>query len=259
MESDLTEEEVRIREREFVHHCMQAKFIDDQLSAAGHEMCAKAYESIQDLKLHGNVFVSPFRRTIQSACNLLKNHPNKAELTLVLKPGAAEHLGFKNVFLLHADALKRYCARMTEQYGLTIDTTFVDQYQDPKLWFLELITDEAVKSQLQQIARSHQRPAAGEDDYDLAVYEAMKEHFLNVMQNDREPENLEEFLSRVTAFKREVQEYGRQRVAADETILILTHSRLINVFLDTLTRDEETGKYRWGTHTEVAQTFRTVL
>ena len=93
----------------------------------------------------------------------------------------------------------------------------------------------------------------------MAVYEAMKEHFLNVMQNDREPENIEEFLSRVTAFKREVQDYGRQRVAADETILILTHSRLINVFLDTLTRDEETGKYIWGTHTEVAQTFRTVL
>ena len=127
---------------------MQAKFIDDVLTDEGKEMAANTLPSIQDLTLHGKVFVSPFRRTIQTACHLLKNHPSKASLTLVLQPSAAEHFGFKNVILLHAEALKRFCAEMTEQFGLAFDTTFLDSYQDQRLWFLELITEPEVRSQL---------------------------------------------------------------------------------------------------------------
>ena len=116
--------------------------------------------------------------------------------------------------MLHAEALRRYCAQMTEQYGLAIDTAFVDQYQDPKLWFLELISETSVRTQLQDIARSAQQQAAavgaeGLPDYDLGMFDALKHHFLNVMQGDREPETLEEFIVRGFAFKREVQEYGR--------------------------------------------------
>ena len=107
---------------------MQAKFIDDVLTEEGTEMCANALPSIQDLTLHGKVFVSPFRRTIQSACHLLKNHPNKSNLTLILSPGATEHFGFKNVLMQHAEALKRFCANMSEQFGLAFDTTFLDTH-----------------------------------------------------------------------------------------------------------------------------------
>ena len=133
---------------------MQAKFIDDVLTEGGNEMCANALLSIQDLTLHGKVFVSPFRRTILSACHLLKGHPNKSSLTLVLSPGATEHFGYKNVLMQHADALKRFCAEMGQQFGLAFDTTFLDAHQDQRLWFLELITDNEVRSQLQQIARA---------------------------------------------------------------------------------------------------------
>ena len=92
---------------------MQAQFIDDVLSQAGEGMCSNAYQNIEDLTLHSKVFVSPFRRTIQSACHLLKNHPNKSSLTLIVSPGATEHLGFKNMTLQHAEALKAFCANMS--------------------------------------------------------------------------------------------------------------------------------------------------
>ena len=107
---------------------MQAKFIDDYLTESGKEMCQNALSSIEDLTLHRKVFVSPFRRTIESACNLLKTHPDKASFILVLTPGPLEHLGYKNVLMLHAEALKKFCGEMSAQHGLSFDTTFLEQY-----------------------------------------------------------------------------------------------------------------------------------
>lgn len=108
-------------------------------------MCTDSLQSILDLKLHAKVFVSPFRRTIQSACHLLKNHPAKQSLTLVLDVGPAEHISSKNVTLLHADALKRLCNELSNEHGIAIDTTFLDSFSDPRWWFLELIPDLEVR------------------------------------------------------------------------------------------------------------------
>ena len=91
-------------------------------------MCVNNMTSIQDLTLHRKVFVSPFRRTILSACHLLKNHPEKASMTLILTPGPLEHLGYKNVLMLHAEALKRFCGEMNAQHGLVFNTAFLDSY-----------------------------------------------------------------------------------------------------------------------------------
>ena len=116
-------------------------------------MCTDSLQSILDLKLHAKIFVSPFRRTIQSACHLLKNHPAKQFLTLVLDVGLAEHLSYKNVTMLHADALKRLCNDLSNEHSITIDTSFLDSFNDPRWWFLELIPDQEVRDQLQEIAR----------------------------------------------------------------------------------------------------------
>ena len=62
-------------------------------------------------------------------------------MTLVLVPGAAEHLGYKNVLMLHAEGLRRFCAEMTAEYGLNFDTTFLESYSDQRWWFLEIISD----------------------------------------------------------------------------------------------------------------------
>ena len=97
-----------------------------------------------------------------------------------------------------------------------------------------------------------------EVDYDLDVYEAHKDHFMCVMSPEhREVETLEEFIARGIAFRNKIVEYGRASVPAEETILVVTHSRMINVLLDTLTKDEASDKYTWGTHTEVGQVFKT--
>ena len=62
----------------------------------------------------------------------------------------------------------------------------------------------------------------------------MKDHFVNVMQGVREVETLPEFIERGMTFKRELQSLATQ-VPSDETVLVVTHSRMINVLLETLT------------------------
>ena len=108
-------------------------------------MCTDSLPSILDLDLHAKVFVSPFRRTIQSACYLLKNHPAKQSLVLVLDIGPAEHFSYKNVTMLNSDALQKLCNELSNEHGLSIDTSFPDSFDDPRWWFLELIPDQEVR------------------------------------------------------------------------------------------------------------------
>lgn len=109
------------------------------------------------------------------------------------------------------------------------------------------------------IARANPEPNSPvggyQPDYNLAVYEAMKVHFLTTMTDkEQEVETLEEFTLRGMSFKRRLQEYSTQ-VAEDETVLILSHSRMINVLFETLTKDADSGRYTWGTKTEVGEVY----
>ena len=73
---------------------------------------------------------------------------------------------------------------MTQEHGLAIDASFLDQYQDPKLWFLELITDTETRSQLQAMARAAaSTEQSSSSEFDLGVHEAFQNHFINVMQH----------------------------------------------------------------------------
>ena len=76
---------------------------------------------------------------------------------------------------------------MTQEHGLAIDASFLDQFQDPKLWFLELITDTETRSQLQAMARAAastaEQSSSSSSEFDLGVHEAFQNHFINVMQH----------------------------------------------------------------------------
>ena len=88
----------------------------------------------------------------------------------------------------------------------------------------------------------------------MKVFEAYKQHFLNVMKG-AEVETLAEFDQRGLLFKQEMLEYARENVSEDESLLIVTHSRMINVINETMKWDEELKRYTWGTHCNVADIF----
>lgn len=163
-------------------------------------MCADNLPKLSQLKLHRKVFVSPFRRTIQSACHLLKDHPDKENMTLYLTVGPLEHLGFKNTLLLHGVALKKFCNEMSERFGVSIDCSFLGDYTDQKWWFLEMIPNAETRAEIKEICLRAECADSDSQDYDLSVYEALKTHFMTVMQGHREPEPLEDFIARGMTF-----------------------------------------------------------
>ena len=63
----LTPEQRMQKTIDFNTHSMQAKFIDDYVTESGKEVFIESAEQLQAVKIHDIVFVSPFRRTIQSA------------------------------------------------------------------------------------------------------------------------------------------------------------------------------------------------
>ena len=72
-------------------------------------------------------------------------------MTLVLTPGPLEHMGYKNVLMLHAEALRTFCGQMSAEHDLTFDTTFLDAYATPRWWFLEHVPNMEVRSKLKVI------------------------------------------------------------------------------------------------------------
>ena len=52
----------------------------------------RAVDQIIEAKIHPKIFVSPFRRTIQTACIMLENHPDKDKLTLIVEPTFKEKM-----------------------------------------------------------------------------------------------------------------------------------------------------------------------
>ena len=86
----------------------------------------------------------------------------------------------------------------------------------------------------------------------------IKNYLLNDLAGVREPETIEECIARGEKFRAKIKEYGMQNVNEDETILIVSHSRMINFFFGTCIKNDE-GRWDWGTHTETGKTYRTEI
>ena len=170
----LTDEERAQHEKEFQHHAMAAEYIDAKLSEKGCTQCAARFSEIAGAKLHGRVFVSPFRRTLQTACELLKDHPEKERLTLIVDAGAMEHLGCKNAMLLHPAALSKFCSELTRQYGLKIDcSSFLQDFEDKEWWFFEMVPDLELRAEIFKIVHASKTTYDADSekpDYDMQVF-----------------------------------------------------------------------------------------
>ena len=89
----------------------------------------------------------------------------------------------------------------------------------------------------------------------------MKRYFMGELQGHIAVETMDQFIARGVAFQKSlkslVSQAAQQSSNADETVLVVTHSRMINVLLNALTKDKDTGRYQYGVHTGLAQVFFT--
>lgn len=128
----------------------------------------------------------------------------------MLDPAAMEHLGCKNALLLHADAMRKFCAKLAAEYGLTIDCSFLENVSDPDLWFLDLVPEEQLRNTLKALANGAKTKYAEgtvRPDYDIAVFEALRDYFLAEVPSGH-IESLEDFLKRAKAFKASMRKYA---------------------------------------------------
>ena len=84
---------------------LEPHFVDPVLSPYGVELCEQLKVDLD--KIHHVVYVSPFRRTLLTACHILKTHKNKEKLILVLEPLAREQMIHANTMMLKGQALRK--------------------------------------------------------------------------------------------------------------------------------------------------------
>jgi len=112
---------------------------DDTLSIKGRITAAKqsSDDKIVGKKLFKTVFVSPTRRCIRTACIMLSNHPQKADLRIELAPLLREFMTVMNTPLSSGDDLRAFCTEVSKEYNITINADFLDAYTDQRTWCYE--------------------------------------------------------------------------------------------------------------------------
>ena len=162
---------------------MVAKFVDSVLTADGIEGSEKALPSLDGLNLSKTILVSPLRRTIETACHLLKGHPRKSEFTLKIEPTARELMTAGNVMLCTASYLRKFCANLASEFGLKIDTTSLDKYENQDYWYLEDFLNKEETTTLQKVMDISEKV---EDDqpFSEAAFARLTEHFRQYIPDD---------------------------------------------------------------------------
>ena len=88
-----------------------------------------------------------------TACYMFDTYPNKDKLSLVVLPLAKEFLNnFNDIPIDFNPELKVYLDSLTKQFEISFDLSFFDSYENPSLWYIEILTDEELKKSIKQLA-----------------------------------------------------------------------------------------------------------
>ena len=88
------------------------------------------------------VMVSPIRRAIETAINLLQTHPNlnNGGIKLILNPYLREQI--MNESTLIFQQLKDMCHKLEQDVpGFTFDFTLMEGFQYPNFWSIYMLED----------------------------------------------------------------------------------------------------------------------
>ena len=94
--------------------------------------------------------MSPFKRNIQTAIHLFKNHPNRKNINFVILPIVREVICAKDdinsdVYLI----MQQYSEKNTyHKYGIKFDFSNIMQYESPQLWSVYVMGHEAHRKEI---------------------------------------------------------------------------------------------------------------
>lgn len=107
------------------------------MTSFGDEQCSKAEPIAHELKVH-TVFVSPLRRALQTMHEIFKNHPDFDDINFVLMPKLREHMHTSNDIPINIEEVVDQFSNVFPKF----DTSELENYKDPKHWFVEDLNKE---------------------------------------------------------------------------------------------------------------------
>ena len=152
-----------IDEAEMIALFTSEEMRDCKLTAFGFKQCDKAEEAAWKIKVH-TVFVSPFRRALQTAYEIFKTHPQINEIKFVLMPKMREGLNTSNDIPVDIEEIVAEYSSLFQNF----DTSELDKYSDPKHYFIEDL-DEDIRDEFKSKLKPKDNDCCGSNAFDIIV------------------------------------------------------------------------------------------
>jgi len=151
---------------------LKPELIDSLLTQEGLKQCAEKVSELSAHDFDDTVYVSPLRRTIQTACLLVKDHPNRANLKIKLDPLIKENMSYQNTFLAQKTPLIQFCEQMCSENGVSIDTSSLESYGE--FWFWESHPNKEIAKKLLSFVDQEALTTPNTEEYTMSVFEKVK-------------------------------------------------------------------------------------
>lgn len=184
---------------------------DPRLSETGHQQWRDARPLVNNLKIH-TVFVSPLRRTLETAYLCYSAHPDFERIRFVILPIIRESLNTSSDIPSDVDQVIEEFKELIPQ----LDDSLLDQYEDRKHYFIEdLQTD--VKDVIKAELGDDDEDPLGSNAYELFIRES-KQVFPGRLESKWN------VYDRSVKAKKFIKNYiGNYQIPKDQKIVILAH------------------------------------
>ena len=197
---------------------------DPKLSKTGHYQWKEVRPLVNTLKIH-TIFVSPMRRTLETAYHTYKTHPDFERIRFVLLPTVRESLNTSSDFPSDVDEL------ITEFREVlpNLDTSLMEDYDDRKHYFIEDLQPD-IRDKIKAELEEDEDDPLGSNAFQLfireskAIFPARLESKWNVYDRSVRSKNF-------------IRNYIRiNQVPKDQKVVVLSH--WIYFYM-------HTGKWEW--------------
>ena len=203
-------------EEDFKRARTNIEYIDPLLTELGLQQCEAASEITNKLKVE-IVLISPMARTMQTAYNVFKNHPNLNNIEFIVVPNLKELLG-------SAPSIPKDIVTTINQYKdklPNINSSLLQDYNDLHHYYLEDIDDDFAKKILLEVSKCPEDPF-GSNSVELTI-EHIKSSFPG------RPESCRSVLKRIGKVQKLIYNLLQSKFGGDSSKIISEDSKIIVV------------------------------
>lgn len=184
---------------------------DPRLSETGHHQWREARALVNPLKIH-TVFVSPMRRTLETAYLVYHTHPDFENIRFIVLPAIRESLNTSSDIPSDIDQIIEEFRELIPQ----LDDSLLEEYKDRKHYFIEDLQSD-VKDVIKADLDENEEDPLGSNAYELFIRES-KQVFPGRLESKWN------VYDRSVKAKKIVKNYIRNyQIPKDQKIVILAH------------------------------------